>query len=339
MAELFENFEVNRSPRWPRLTRLTIGSALLHVLFFALIIYVPVLREAFHIADSFSDAGMVDDPNYNKNLDMVEVARLGPGERLQYPPGYFNDQTAVPEAVIQPTPEPTPVPTPVPTPTPTPEPTPTPSPSPSPSPAAGGDATTANANGSADGSGEKDLDKVAEQNQVKRPRTVNKRPFIDLLVKYKEMKDKGELNLDGPVEMTIEADRNPDGTLSNVRIIRKSGDPKLQEATKDFITALSASGVLDFLDGTEHLVMTLKMDGAEIAVSAATQMASDAEARAKANGYNLLLTAGAYARSGRDEATIMKNTKVTSSGKQLTVSFNLPRAAISEMLKKQIPAT
>lgn len=341
MSEIFENFEVNRSPRWRKLTRLTVASAVLHALFFVAILYVPILREAFHIADRFSGAEYVDE-EYEK-IKIGDVTMLKAGEHFQYPPGYFNDQA--PAAVTEPTPAPTPVPTPVPTPSPTPTPTPSPSPSPSPtpSPAAGGDAETtanANANGSAgQPDGDKDLDKVAEQNKVRRPRTVNKRPFVDLLVKYKEMKDKGELNLDNPVEMIIEADRNPDGTLRNVRINRKSGDPKLQEAAESFVQALSASGVLDFLEGTEHLVLTIKLDGSQMNFTAESEMASAAEARQKALGYNALLVGGALLKSGRDEATIMSNTKVTASGKQLTVSFNLPRAAITEMIKKQIPAT
>jgi hypothetical protein len=127
--------------------------------------------------------------------------------------------------------------------------------------------------------------------------------------------------------------------LRNVVVIRKSGDRKLIEATKDFVAALSASGALDFLEGTDHLVLTLKLDAAAVTVSASTEAASDAEARQKATGYNALLFLGAAARSGRDEATIMKNTKVMASGKQIIISFNLPRAAISDMLKKQIPAS
>lgn len=340
MAEIFEDFEVNKAPRWPKLARLTGASALLHVLFFAAIIYVPILREAFHIADRFSGTEYVDE-EYDK-VNIRDAVMIGQGGRFQYPPGYFNDQIPDATAVEQPTPMPTPVPTPIPTPTPTPEPTPMPSPSPSPtpSPAAGGDATTANANGSAtDAKAENELDEVAEQNKVRRPRTVNKRPFVDLLVKYKEMKDKGELNLDNPVEMIIEADRNSDGTLRNVRINRKSGDPKLQEAAESFVQALSASGVLDFLEGTDHLVLTIKLDGSEMNFSAASEMASAAEAKQKALGYNALLVGGAFLKKGRDEGTIMSNTKVTSSGKQITISFNLPRAAITEMIKKQIPAT
>jgi hypothetical protein len=336
MAELFTDFEVNKTPRWRRLLRLTSVSFVLHTLFFAAIIYVPVLREAFHLAGNFSGAEYVDE-DYEK-INIREAVMINAGGKFQYPPGYFNDQfnNPAPEIIEQPTPLPTPRPTPIPTPTPSPSPSPSPSPQTTGSPATGD--TTVAGTTTEDGA-DKDLDKVAEQNKVKRPKTINKRPFVDLLVKYNELKDKGELDLSGPVEMTIEADRNADGTLRNVVVIRKSGDPKLIQATKDFIAALSASGALDFLEGTDHLILTLKLDAAAVSVSASTEAASDAEARQKALGYNALLFTGALLKSGRDEGTIMKNTKVTASGKQITISFNLPRAAIGDMLKKQIPAS
>lgn len=331
MAELFTDFEVNKTSRWRKLLRLASVSFVLHILFFAAIIYVPVLREAFHIAGRFSGAEYVDE-DYEK-IKIRDAVMIQGSEKFQYPPGYFTDQFKYPDAQIieQPTPVPTPRMTPQPTPTPTPSPSPSPQPSASPADATVAGTTTEEA-------ADKDLDKVAEQNKVKRPPTINKRPFVDLLVKYNELKDKGELDLSGPVEMTIEADRNADGTLRNVQVKRKSGDPKLVEATKDFVAALSASGALNFLEGTDHLTLTLKLDTA-VSVSASTEAASDAEARQKALGYNALLMGGALLKSGRDEGTIMQNTKVTASGKQITISFNLPRAAISDMLKKQIPAS
>jgi hypothetical protein len=334
MAELLADFEINKSPRWPKLLRLTSVSFVLHALLFAAVLYVPVLREAFHLGSKFSDAEYVDE-DYDK-VDIREAVMIGGSEKFQYPPGYFNNDfnNPAPEIIVQPTPLPTPIPTPIPTPTPTPSPSPSPQTTGSPGTS---DATVAGT--TTENAAEQDLDKVAEQNKVKRPNTVNKRPFVDLLVKYNEMKDKGEIDLNNPVEMTIEADRNEDGTLRNVIVTRESGDPKLVEATKDFITALSASGALNFLEGTDHLTLTLKLDAVAVSVSASTKAASDAEARQKATGYNALLFIGAAARKGRDEATIMSNTKVTASGKKITINFNLPRSAIGDMLKKQIPAS
>lgn len=336
MAELFTDFEVNKTPRWQKLLRLSGASFVLHTLFFAAIIYVPVLREAFHIAGNFSGAEYVDE-DYER-INIRDAVMIGGSEKFQYPPGYFAEQfnPQEPQIIVQPTPLPTPQPTPIPTPSPTPTPSPDPSPQTSASPATG-NATVAGA--TTEEGGEKDLDKVAEENKVRRPKTINKRPFVDLLVKYNELKDKGELDLSETVEMTIEADRNDDGTLRNVTVTRQSGDPKLIEATKDFIAALSASGALDFLEGTDHLTMRLKLDAVAVAVSASTQVATDAEARQKALGFNALLAGGAYLKRGRDEGTIMSNTKVTANGKQITISFNLPRTAIAEMLKKQIPAS
>lgn len=337
MAELFTDFEVNKTPRWRKLLRLTGASFVLHTLMFAALIYVPVLREAFHIAGNFSGAEYVDE-DYEK-INIRDAVMLQAGEKFQYPPGYFSDQFKAeeqPQIIVQPTPLPTPRPTPIPTPTPTPTPVPSPSPQTTGSPATG-DATVAGA--TTDNKAENDLDKLAEENKVKRPKTINKRPFVDLLVKYNDLKDRGELNLNETVEMTIEADRNEDGTLRNVTVTRQAGDEKLIQAAKDFIAALSASNALDFLEGTDHLTMRLKLDSVAVTVSASTEVASDAEARQKALGFNALLAGGAFLKRGRDEGTIMGNTKVTASGKQITINFNLPRTAIAEMLKKQIPAS
>jgi hypothetical protein len=338
MAELFEDVEVNKSPRWQRLLRLTSISFVLHVLFFAAIIYVPVLRAAFHIADRFSGAEYVDE-DYDR-INIRDAVMLDARGKFQYPPGYFDDQLANPNAKIIeeakaiPTPEPTPVPTPKPSPSPSPTPQPTASPS------TDADGTVASDNKlTPEEQADKNLDKIAEQHKVRRPKTINKRPFVDLLVKYNELKEKGEIDLNKLVEVTVEADRNDDGTLRNVVVTSKSGDPKLSEAAKDFITALSASGVLEFLVGTDHLTLNLKLDNAAVSVSATTEVASADDAKQMASGYNLLLAGGVIAKKGRDEATIMRNTSVTYKGKMITLSFNLARSAITEMLKKQIPAS
>jgi len=342
MAQLFADFEVNKSPRWQRLLRLTGISFALHVIFFAAIIYVPVLRAAFHIADKFSGAEYVDE-DYEK-INISDAVMLDAGGRFQYPPGYFDDQLADSDAKVieEAKAIPTPIPTPKPTPVPTPKPSPSSSPSPSPtaSPSTNADGTVASDNKlTPEEQADKNLDKIAEEHKVRRPKTINKRPFVDLLVKYNELKEKGEIDLNKPVEMTIEADRNDDGTLRNVVVTRKSGDPKLIEATKDFVAALSASGVLDFLEGAGHLTLNLKLDDVTVSVNASTEVASADDAKQMSSGYNLILAGGAIAKKGRDEATIMRNTNVTYKGKVITLSFNLARSAITEMLKKQIPAS
>src|SRR3954470_17861244 len=92
MAELFTDFEVNKTPRWRRLLRLTGISFVLHALFFAAIIYVPVLRAAFNVAERFSGTEYVDE-DYEK-VNISDAMMLDARGKFQYPPGYFDAPVA-----------------------------------------------------------------------------------------------------------------------------------------------------------------------------------------------------------------------------------------------------
>jgi hypothetical protein len=290
------------------------------------------------------------DEDYTKTevgerADVIDLAQ----ERFQYPEGYFAQEATEVDPTIQQiinegeaaAPPPS-LPTPMPTPTPTPQPTPQPSPSvqPTPSPAASPalPSTVANGQPGSDEERDKTLDKIANETGVKRPPRINPKPFKVLLSKGKEMKDRGEIDLNGTIEMTVEADRNTDGTLSNVEITGgRTSDQALKELAKEFIAALSDSHALSFIEGTGHLVMHIKSDPEGINVNIGTEMASEAVASTNSQGYSLLLYgARAKATPDSDEEKILKSTRISSNGKQLIVDFKMPRATVEEMLKKQM---
>ncbi|HEX8709700.1 MAG TPA: hypothetical protein VF723_15780 [Pyrinomonadaceae bacterium] len=342
MAELFADFEVNREPRGQRLLRLAGLSLALHALFFASIVYIPVLRDAFNIANRFSGAEMVNEDYEKTDIRQRAVMIDVSGGKFQYPPGYFSQNPVAAEEAPQIIEQAAPAAAPPRQRRPRPVPQPTPETAPSPAETASTETPGGPAGKSlpmSEEEGEQNLDKLAEQNKVKRPKTVNKKPFIDLLVKWKPRKESGQLDLNGPIEMTIEADRNADGTLSNATVTYIKGDPELIDVTKDFAAALSASGALEFLEGTKHLTLKLKLDTANVSISASTEMETTAQAVETARGYNGLLLAGAIIKRGHDEATIMKSSKVTSSGKQVIVSFSMPRETAGALLSKQVPTS
>jgi hypothetical protein len=342
------------------LARLIAGSIVLHAMFIAAAVYVPGVRSALNIASMFSGADYVDE-DYTKTsigdrATMVELSH----ERFQYPEGYFSTASSEPDMfgaqIIEeanaftppPPPPPPPMPTPTPTPTPLPSPSASPTPQPSPSPGAvtpSPQGTVAAANEKlSDEEKEKTLNKVAEVSGVQRPQTINKRPFTELLAKYKTLKDKGELDLSGSIEMVIVGDLKPDGKLDNVEVVQKLGDPRLTQVAKDFVAALSDSGVLNFLKDPKNpalppdrLTLTVKLDETDIAVNVYSELNSEERAKEMASGYNTLLSLGAWAKKGKDEEVLYKSTKVSATGKQIVVDFSLPRATAGEMLKKQLP--
>jgi len=84
------------------------------------------------------------------------------------------------------------------------------------------------------------------------------------------------------------------------------------------------------------LQLTIKLDQNEINAKVETEADTPQRATEMASGYNGLLTLGQFARRGKDEEVLYRNTKVTSEDKKILVNFSMPRQTASEMLKKQL---
>lgn len=167
---------------------------------------------------------------------------------------------------------------------------------------------------------------------------VNKKPFLDLLAKANQMKESGELDLSGTITMTVEADRNADGTLSNVVVDAVNGDQKLRALAKEFVAALSASTALSFLEDTRHLRLKINLNQQSITGEIDTQVDSEGRAAELKNGYSGMIALARFARRGKDDGALLNNTTVSSTGKQVTVRFTMGREAATKLLAKQLPS-
>jgi hypothetical protein len=337
---LFENFEVNADPFWPKVSKLLGGSIVFHALLILAIALIPPVRDALSIAMFFSSGSIVDRP-YNKTHienegDITEITT----EKFHYPEGYFAmDQMPFP------TPTPTPPPlaaaapfTPAPVPPGQLDPLAPPKPSASSSPLVAAKATptpTPNAEDeAARQKAEEELDKMAAENGVKRPKEINTRPFKDLLAAAKKLKDEKKLNLDGQIELTVEADRDEQGKLTNAKVTDKRGDKTLESVALDFVAALSDSGVLDFLEGTKHLKVTVKLDNDNVEVVATTEVDSEDRARQLERTFGGMIVLGRIVKHGKDEEVYYNHTQVSSKEKEVSVKFAMPRAEMGAMLSK-----
>lgn len=331
MAELFDTFLQTQEcaePRWrKRIAALALGSLLLHASSLAAIFYVPAVRDALNVASLLAGAEYVDEQYRRIKLERATVVQIL-SERFQYPPGYF----AKPEP---PTTRATPVAErPRPKPRPKARPTPTPTPQRN-EPDAQQLAEAATSPEKA----EQLLNQQAAAAQVKRPPRINKRPFVDLLAKAKNMADRGELTLDGTIVMTIEADRREDGTLENVRITSaQTTNRALYTLAEEFVQALSASRALAFLEGAKRLRMTLRLDQRMLSVRASTEVESAERAAEMARGYSGLLLIERMRKRGSDEALIWNSTSISSQGKLVLVRFEMPREVAGQIVAKQLPS-
>lgn len=364
MTELFANFEVNRQPRWQIILRLLGGSAVLHLVLAASVVYVPTLRDALNIVALVGRAGYVDKP-YSKTIIGDEVRLVQVGGKFQYPPGYFTTSWSMaqgpagtpgapdpfaPKIVsqagsIKPEDAPSPNPTPGPHGSPAPVASPAPSASPTPS------VTTAKEKPKDPSEIDKQMDQIAKDNNVQRPDAdeINKRPLTDWLKKASDKKEKNELDLTKVVEIKIEAQLNKNCKLTEAAVVQKSGDERLTELAKEMAAAISDSNMLSFLkDPDKHkgedpipceagpLRLAVRLDEGEVTAQVESQADSPERAAQLAKAFNGLLFIGQMAKQGKDEEVIYKHTKVLAEGNQIVVRFKMPRQTAGEMLTKQL---
>ncbi|HVG30086.1 MAG TPA: hypothetical protein VM864_10335 [Pyrinomonadaceae bacterium] len=350
MAEIFQThyaLEGDAETRARRFVRWVGGSVALHALLLAALVYVPAVRDTFSLANQLAGFRVVS-KDYQKTevYERAVLVNLA-AQKLYYPAGYFEvaSQTAPPAppspddpkfvATVNPTPEPTPKPVKV-------KPTPSPSPEASPSPKAAEDAAQGEKAKGADASAspadpksvEDAEQKLKEANQEKFPE-INTKPFEDLLAQGKKMKDAGEIDLTGTLEMSVEADRQDNGKLAHVEITGASAsDPKLHQLAKDFIAALSDSELLKVLDGARHLHMKVRLDDKQVSVRVMTELESADLASKKTNAYNGMLWLGALSKKGQDEEAIFKSVKINNEEKQVVLTLQMPRKDAGALLSK-----
>lgn len=357
MAELLANYEVNSTPRWPRLVRFLIGSIVLHTIAVSAAIYIPAVRDALNLVNAFRGADYVNEDYTAIDPRDVQILRFNnPNGKFQYPPGYFaqnalftTDPNLIAAAKLSPENYPeaqivelykeSAEAKPSPTPRETPHSTPSPQPTPNAADATAPNVAQQNANTgvSAEKAKADAMEKQAAELGVKPFPKINKKPFVDLLAEGKRLKDAGEIDLSKPIHLELEADLNADGTLSHIKVVKGPQDPKLLNFALKFVGALSASKALIALDGAETLSLSLTADDKAIAAVASTQFESEQRAEEKAKGYSLLLVGGQLFKRDEPAATILKSTTVAAKGKQVVVNFRMPRNTAGDIVTKQLP--
>src|SRR5436190_398847 len=154
---LFDHFEVNREPFWPRVRWLLGGSILWHLIIVACVVFIPSVRDALSLAAVFSGAGFVDRPYAHTEIGDADIIEFTT-EKFHYPEGYFAmDQQILPPPLQYPPAMPSFKPASI-VPSPSPSVSPTPTPAAGPSPAIAGN----NDKGKVDSESKPSADKKAD---------------------------------------------------------------------------------------------------------------------------------------------------------------------------------
>ena len=347
---LFDDFEVNHQPFWPRVKWLLAGSLAWHALIVTCIMLIPPVRDALSIAFVFSGGRFVDRPYSKTNIargDILEITT----EKFHYPEGYFAmDQLAMPSPTpIGPAFSPRAFNPSTASAGPSPSPIPSISPGASPLIAANTD-KEAKPNPSP---AKNDEDKLADQAQqeliaaskktgidLPQEGEINKAPFKDLGAFAAQLRDQGKLDFNKPFEVAIDTSLDKDGKLVKPTVSRRAGDDTLVELGTRLVAAMNDSGVLVYLKKINKdkpdtkVVFTIKQDGTDVVATVESEVSSADSARIMSKDFAIMLLWGAASRKGHDEAVLMNNTKVTSDGNKLVFKLTMAHQDVVDIVKK-----
>jgi hypothetical protein len=162
-------------------------------------------------------------------------------------------------------------------------------------------------------------------------------PIRAFITRAKTLNDQGKLDLTKPQTITVEGDRQADGTLTNVEITGASAsNPEFRHVADDFVASVNQSHALKFLDEVSRMRMVFTLDGERFKAETASETPSAERADSMARGYRMMLNFARMAKRGTDDAALMSGMKISSSGKQLVMNFDMTREQMGNILLRQV---
>lgn len=169
------------------------------------------------------------------------------------------------------------------------------------------------------------------------PVRIDTKPLKEFLARAKRQNDQGRLDLRPAREITVEADRAADGTLSNAVITGASASsPVFRKLAQEFVVAINDSHALSFLQDVSRVRMTFALDETNFTLRTNSDTPSEARAEEMARGYRAMINVGRIVRRGTDDALVLNNMKVSSSGKQLVMNLQMTREEAGNLILRQI---
>lgn len=179
--------------------------------------------------------------------------------------------------------------------------------------------------------------KIAAENKPATPTKfgeINEAPIKDTVKKLYELYQAGGLDLEKEFSVMAGFKVEPDGSLSNIRIIKKSPNKLVDAKALEILWNIGESHALGPVSDLSSATISLDLteNTARLRITA---FAPTAEiAKAKADLLNVLFWALRMKEAkGSDVGQLLALVKVRSDGKRVDTDLNVPRAKAAEMMR------
>ena len=171
------------------------------------------------------------------------------------------------------------------------------------------------------------------------PRTIPRvyaAPFRDLLAKIRRMVADGTLKADDVFEFTVEAGRNADGSLRDVRFTEQAAaNGHWRKVAEEFVRVLSDSRALSYLEGVERVTFTVGL-AERLTASLAAEAVTEKRAAQLESTSALLFDLARHSQQGRPGVELLNGMRASASGKRFAITLGMTRAEVGNLLSTNL---
>ncbi len=157
----------------------------------------------------------------------------------------------------------------------------------------------------------------------------------------------GKIDLNAPFDIEAQAAIGSDGRVdtNSIKFTRTDGDPAVTELIKSYILTVNDSPYIQHLStlGATSIVIRAKQDDSQFAGAAVLEMPNALRAMTVKSMLSAMLPAIRKQKEREDmseadkrELALLNATSVASSGRTITVSLNMPKAAFRDIVEQEL---
>lgn len=134
--------------------------------------------------------------------------------------------------------------------------------------------------------------------------------------------------------VTVSCTAERDGSLSNIRVVKSSGDEMIDRTAVNLFKELSDMHALAPLSTLSSLSLTLEVGPSTSALTAVGFAGDPGVTLELANQLGAIQTLARWNAKNDDERTLINNVKISQAGNRVSVRLGLPNSAASDMMRR-----
>ena len=139
---------------------------------------------------------------------------------------------------------------------------------------------------------------------------------------------------DHPFTVAVTCRVQEDGSLSDIRIVKSSGIPLIDETALNLFRELSDMGALGPLATLSSLSLTLEKGASYSSITAVGFAADASESAALANELNVIAFVAKNSVRNDDQRALLQSVKIGQTGNRVSVRMGLPNSTAGAMMKR-----